>query len=133
MKRIAIIALALLALVSCGEPPPKEGYVRDKSFEAAHWEGGFETYYTTEYRCHTVSSYNYASKSYKTSQQCGPEMVSRQRWEDHHTYVEDRWKIKLEDCKVNDKGERKCRTGWLTVDQQTYHEYRIGSHYPDPK
>lgn len=130
MKRAAAVAVAVvLLLAGCGDPPPTEGYVRAKKFEPAHWEGGYEPYTTVEMRCH--SEYDYGSKTTRTV--CGSEPVTHYRWEDHHNWVGDRWKLKLEDCKPNDDGKRKCRTGWLTVDQEDYHSHGIGSHYPDPK
>lgn len=131
-RRALVLAVALIFTVGCGgEDPPTEGDVINKEFTPAHWEGGFETYYLPEYSCDTESVYNYQTGQYETRQVCGTDMVAHQRWEDHHNYVDDRWRLQLEDCTIED-GKEKCRKGWVNVDETTYHDYKVGAHYPDP-
>lgn len=130
---VAIILVCIvIAFSACSDPPPEQGYVTDKRFIPAHWEGGYETYYTTEIKCDSryVSGYGTAPGQYV--QECRPEPASHQRYEDHHEFVEDRWQLHLEDCKV-EKDERKCKRGWRTVSETLYDRYSIGNHYPDPR
>jgi hypothetical protein len=127
-SKLLVLAVLTAAMMGCGEPPPEEGYVRDRRFVPAHWESGYDTVYTPEYECN--SQYDHASNSYK--QVCGTEMVSRQVYESHHHYVNDAWALRLESCEQKE-GKEKCRQGWKQVDETTYHSFPLGSYYPTPK
>jgi hypothetical protein len=125
--------VAALALSACNsEPPVTQGYIRDKIFEPAHWEGGYEYYTDIEFGCDTESEYNYATGQYETVESCGWEPVEKSRYEPHHTWVDDRYKFQLEACEKNDKGENKCRKGNKTVTESEYDRYQVGQHYPNP-
>jgi hypothetical protein len=126
------LVLLIVVLGACYDPPPEKGYVIDKNFNPAHWESGFETYYVPEYTCRSTSRYNPSTGNYETGQDCGVQQVAKQRWEDHHTWHSDSWKLKLKDCQMKD-GKEKCRTGWKRVDETTYHQYAVGQHYPNPR
>lgn len=128
----ASVVLGCILLSGCGDPPPDQGYVIDKSFVPAHWEDGFETYYVPEMQCRSVSEYDYASKTYETRQVCDTQPVAHQRYEPHYQYVQDAWRLRLEDCKIEHE-KKKCHRGWKRVDETTFHAYEIGQHYPDPK
>lgn len=124
MKKLLLVCLVLWSCTGCSDPPPKQGYVRDKRFEAAHWESGYRT------------------ESYED---CGPhigydgkvkfscETATRQVYEAHHEYIEDRWWLFLEDCRLDDKGKNKCNKGWLQVDETDFHRYGLDTHYPDAR
>lgn len=130
MKRLLL--LVLLVLVACGEPVT-EGYVRERKFEPAHWEGGYETHTRIVHDCDTTTRYDPETGESTTETDCGPETETYQEWEAHHHMVDDAWSFRLEACAFNEKKERKCRTGWVAVDETTYHQYKTGQHYPDPK
>lgn len=131
-KTLCILGLLIASSTACGgDPPPDQGYVRDKEFKPAHWEGGWDTYYTTEYRCHTESEYDYNTGQTRYVEDCGPEQVSHTVWDDHDEWVEDRWRLKLEDCQSDKDGKEKCRSGWKWVTENEYEDYRLGQHYPD--
>lgn len=132
MRRTLLLLTAVAVIAGCGDPPPKQGTVIDKQYEPAHWEDGYETVYVPEYQCDTVTRYNPMTEGYETHEECGTEMVAHQVYEEHHTYVDDRWKLRLRDCTTDKDGDRKCREGWVTVDETTYHDYNIRSHYPEP-
>lgn len=133
MRKLIAIVVALASLVACGPPPLEEGYVRNREFIPEHWESGWETYYTSEYQCHSESTYNYQTKQYESREVCGTESVSHQRYEDHHEWIKDQWRIKLEACGLDKAGERKCRSSWRWVTEEVYESYDIGEHYPNPK
>ena len=128
MRRLLL--LALLVFMACGEPVT-EGYIRQRKFEPAHWEGGYETHTRVVHQCRTVSRYDSLEDEYVTEQECGPETETYQEWESHHHMVDDAWSFKLEECKFNEKKERKCRTGWVSVDETTFHGFENGEHYLD--
>lgn len=131
---ILFVIIVVFFAACSSEPPVETGYVRDKSFEPAHWEDGYETYYRSEMRCRPVSSYSSYTKSYTYSTRCSTAMVPYQVYEEHHSFEPDRWKLFLENCdKKDDKGKTECRDGWKTVDQTTYHKYEVGNHYPDAR
>lgn len=127
MRKILVI-LALAGIIAgCGDPPPKEGYVRDKRFTPAHWEDGYRTEYYED--CGYESQYNFSTEKYEMVWDCHQE--SRQVYESHHHWAHDDWDLYLEDCKTTDEGKRKCRRGWVDVTEATYERYAIGQHYPD--
>ncbi len=133
LRLIAIIVglglLAAFALGSCShEPPVESGYIRERKFEPAHWEGGWRTEYRIQTRCRSTSING------KYTSQCGPESVAHQVWEDQHEWINDRWKFKLEEC-VKEKEDEKqtCRSGWRSVTELEYERYRLGQHYPNPQ
>lgn len=128
--RLALL-LCIFALIACGEGAPSQGYVKDKKFEAAHWEGGYETYYTYEYRCALETRTDYNTGRQTTEQVCGDEQVSHQRWEDHHIHLDDAWSLLLEECKER-KGAN-CRRGWREVTENEYDRYEVDMHYPNPR
>lgn len=113
-----------LWLSSCSsEPPITTGKVVDKSFEPAHWEGGYEYFTTYGYHC---------GLGYDGKYGCGLKSYEDSRWEDQHTWHNDSYRIQLQSCEENDKGELKCRTGWRTITELEYDRYDIGNHYPNP-
>lgn len=130
MKRVLLILVVALALFGCGDPAPKEGFVREKKYEPAHWEDGYRTEYRYEYRCHPGYRIGPDGRSVYTTD-CGIESVPYSVYEEHHRWINDQWRLRIEDCKENDKGEMKCRDGWVSVDHDTYVDFRIGRHYPD--
>lgn len=117
------IILMIIFIPGCGDPPPEEGYVREKKFEEAHWEGGYESFTNYGYTC---------GMDFEGEYSCGIRQYTDQRWEDHHTYVDDRWSLRLEFCEQKD-GKEKCRDGWKRVDETTYHKYEINNYYPQPR
>lgn len=132
MRRALVLVAALTFMVGCGgEDPPTEGDVINKKFTPEHWEGGWEYRTVMEYDCRTESQYNYQTDSYETVEECGYEPETESYWDPHHERVGDRWELQLEDCTVED-GKEKCRKGWVAVDETTYHDYKVGAHYPDP-
>lgn len=124
---VGAAVIAALLLTGCGstEPAPTEGYVRAKDFTPAHWEGGWDT--VTEEEC-GFGTYTDMWGDTQTGWHCEDE--TRWVWDDHDTWVEDRWRLKLENC---DDDPKDCRSGWVTVDQITYHRYGIDKHYPTPR
>jgi hypothetical protein len=132
VRRLAACLLALGLLAACASPP-KEGYVRDKDFTAAHWESGYRTEYTTEPDCGYESVYDSTTGRYEQRYGCTTKQVSHEVYEAHHTWVDDSWRMRLEDCKVNAKDERKCKTGWREVTEAVYDRYDLGQHYPDAR
>lgn len=128
-----VVIVVLIFCTGCAEPPPESGYVRDKSFTPAHWEGGYDTEYRTEYRCEPSSTYDYGSGKYVYGTSCGFKSVPHSVWDDHDSWIEDRWRLYLEDCTRNDEGKEKCRKGWRTVDSQSYDRYGLGDHFPDAR
>lgn len=131
MKRFLIVLIALMALLSaCGEPAPTSGRVDDKDFTAEHWEGGYYSTSEWRYSCESTSRYNYNTKTYDYYQDCGMHNVPVQRWEDHHIFRNDRWRLHLKSCKTNDKGEEKCHSGWRDVTQDEYDRHQFGDFYP---
>jgi hypothetical protein len=123
MRKLATAALTLLlfsGLSACStDPEITSGYVVQKNFEPRHWEGGWEEDCDTDW-------FDEDDDGNTLEQDCDS------YWESHHRRVEDTWKIRLEDCRVNDKNERKCYRSWLEVDEDTFVDFRVGDHYPNP-
>lgn len=131
MKKFIISLLLIFTFVGCSSapPPPEEGYVKAKSFEAAHWEGGYEYYTTYEYNC--ANRYDAFNNEYRFS--CQNEPVQHSRWVPRKYYVNDVYKLKLEDCKVNKDKEKECNIGWKSVTEEEYNHYNVGKHYPNDR
>lgn len=116
MKRIAALILLAFALVACGEPAPKEGYVRDKEYDDAdEWEEWIPG--------HTI----YGSQSCTGGYGNQPRVCTRTpdihipgRFQ--HRYDPEHWRLKIE-SKPNDEG--KTKTGWRNVDETTWHRCQI--------
>lgn len=122
-RTLATFLLAVLALVGCagcGDPPPEQGYVRDKRFEPAHWEDGYRSESYTDCGMHM---------NFEGEMEFGCKPATRQVYEARHHWVDDRYKLQLEDC--NDEG--KCRSGWRTVTQGEFDHFELGSHYPEAR
>lgn len=125
-KVVLVVAVVVLVFSGCaGENPPESGYVRNKDFIPAHWEGGYR---------------------YESYMDCGPHLnydgdiefsckpATRSVYESHHTWVDDTWKLFLEDCEPPDeKGKEHCNKGWLEVTETMYNEHSLNSHYPDAR
>lgn len=118
----APILLVVVALVGCSGEPMSSGYVRDKQFDPAHWEGGWDFVTRTEEVCKYRDD-GFGFDGYGCEDEPTTDMV----WDEQDTWVENRWKLLLESCS---KG---CISGWIWVDQTTYQQYGIGQHYPDPR
>lgn len=129
MRRVLLVLL-MLFVVGCGEDPPEQGFVIDKDYDPAHWEDGYDTVYHSEYRCSTHSIYDYARDQYVQREECGIEQVPHSVYNPHHRWVKDRWRLQLQHCEVNDKGEEKCRQGWRKVSAGTYELYDRGDYFP---
>lgn len=125
MRRVLVLVAALTLMVGCGgEDPPEQGDVINKEYTPAHWESGYRTEHYQDCGLH---------QNIDGDLEFGCEPATRQVWEPHHEHVQDRWRLRLRDCTTDDKGERKCREGWLSVDETTYHDYKTGSHFPNPE
>lgn len=124
MRRLAGVLAVCAALLACGvDAPPEQGYVRKAEFTPAHWEDGYRSESRYGYHC---------GLGYDGKYNCGLKQYTEQVYEEHHEFINDAWRIFLEDCHV-DQGKNKCRTGWRSVDETTFHKYPVGSHYPDPR
>lgn len=119
MRKLFLLIPLLLFGACDSDPEVTEGYVVQKNFEPAHWEGGWVEVCENDW-------FDTDEDGQIINDDCDTE------WEAHHTHVSDRWKIRLEDCQFNDKNERKCYRSWLTVDEDTFRSYRVGAHYPNP-
>lgn len=126
---MAVVVLFAVLGGCASDPPVEQGYVRHREFLPAHWEGGWRTEWEMAYRCHTGMSADGKS----TTTTCGPEMVPVDVWEDHHRWIDDRWRLRLQDCTTNDDGKTKCREGWRYVTAAEYDRFPVGRHYPDPR
>lgn len=131
MKKFFLICAVVVVLSSCGSPSPDSGYVIERRFTPAHWQGGWDTRTTMKYVCGNKSEYDYVTGDYESRYTCDYEPDSYMVWEERHTYVDDSWQLKLEDCDEpeGDK-EPKCNTGWLTVPESEYDDFPVGVHYP---
>lgn len=120
MRKLAVALMLLVSLGACNSDPEiTEGYVVQKQFEPEHWEGGWVEDCDNDW-------FDADDDGDTWEEECDSE------WKPHHHRVSDRWKIRLEDCRVNEKGERKCYRSWLTVDETTFHDFKVGAHYPNP-
>lgn len=119
-RRLALIALAAVVLVGCGNKV-NVGEVVDRDFEPAHEE----TYFTqvqTGQSCYSSGN--------PPVQHCTPiyMQVPHQRWEP------DRWRIRIKGCKAEEgdferhECDEKDRR-WVTVDRDTYESVRNGDWY----
>lgn len=102
--RLVAGALAAAAcLAACGSNPPKTGTVIGKQYTPAHIVSRLIPMNT--------------GKTVILVPQTG--------------YAPDEWDVEIRgDCKPTDKGTEECRTGWLQVDETTYHGYAIGAQFP---
>lgn len=120
MKWIVLILLVLLA--ACAEPAPESGYVRKKDFTPAHWEDGYT--YTTENRYSCENEHTWEGK-YEVVCRDRPETISH--YVEHYAWVDDRFRLYLENC----DNPKKCKKGWRTVAESEYNRYDVGRHYPE--
>lgn len=124
MKRLAIVLVLLF--VACGDPPPKEGRVIDRTYERAHYEQRAHTEYRTEYytTSECTNDYDYASKSYRQS--CRPVTRSRQEpytvWRDE--WIPDDYDLVLEVC-----SEDKCKERTVDVREHVYRQCKVGDYW----
>lgn len=110
----AVIFAAFLVLISaCGEPAPTTGKVTDKRFTPEHWEGGWEN-------CSYLDTW--------TEWECDEEGDTY--WEEHYTWEEDQWDLKLYKCEAKDNGDQKCNEGWRETSQYEYDRHGVGDYYP---
>lgn len=125
VKNAIRIGLVVLFLAACNsEPPITSGKVMEKRFTPAHWEDG----YRTESRYGPHCGYDIYG-----DYDCSIKHYTEQVYEAHHYYVNDRFQLQLESCGNNDKGELKCRTGWITIPESEYSDYAVGVNYPSPR
>ena len=109
--RNVIVAIALIG-IACGPGAPKAGTVVDTRYEPyREWE---ETYYTTQCISHNEDGGCISSISI-------PHQRTRRDDED--------WMVKLEECKYDDSGNRKCRAGWREIDRQDWEALGVGDFY----
>ncbi len=114
MKRVILMLLLIAACSS--DPPITEGTVVNREFKAAHWESGYRSEPRYGYHC---------GIGYDGEYGCGMKHYTEQVYEERHTYIEDRYRLQLKSCE-----EDKCRTGWITVPEDEYGDYRVGDRYP---
>lgn len=123
----AIFAVVIVVLVQSYEPPVKEGKVVDRRFTPAHEEDYMQAHYRSVPYTTTQCTGGYGT----TPQTC--RTVTEWRTETYYLpatrWVPDDWDLQLRDCKTNDEGKEKCRTGWIDVSQSTYHQCKLGSLY----
>lgn len=118
----AAVAVVAGLLLGCGADAPASGYVRDKNFEPAHWEGGYRHENRYGYKC---------GIDYHGEYTCGMRSYTEDVYEDEHQWINDKFQLFLEDCHNNEDGKQKCTRGWRTVTSGEYDRYRVGSHYPN--
>ncbi len=124
---LAIVLVFVLVLSSCSgsEPPPESGYVRNKDFVPEHWEDGYRS--ESRYGPH-------CGLSYDGKFDCSSKFYTEQVYEEHHRWVENTWKLYLEDCDPPDeKGKEHCNRGWIEVTETMYNSHSLNSHYPDAR
>ncbi len=130
---ILICLVAIMCGACSGEAAPETGTVMNRKYEPEHWEAGYETYYTTEYVCGNKSVYDYNSGKYVNRYSCDFEDVSHQRYEEHHRWYDNEWKLLLRRCEKKDDGKEKCHEGWREVTEDEYDRHNIGNYYPKVK
>lgn len=82
-----------------------------------------------------LKNFDYDIDEYVREQDCGWEQESRQVYDPHDEWVEDRWRIQIDGCATYEHdGEQRqhCDTRWLNVTEQEYGHFRVGMHYPNP-
>jgi hypothetical protein len=105
--RLAALLLALCAIAACGSGVSK-GEVIGKNFDPAH-------------------TWIYLQPQY-TETCSGKPLICTQHLSGYipiPVYDPDHWSLKLRDC----SGDNGCKTGWVDVDSQTYHDKAIGAFY----
>jgi len=123
MRRAVFIALVLLTVlvvvlaVGCSSPAPGTGYVLERRFDPGHMEGAVRSR-PGGMRCTSDS---------KGRTSCTPDIVTY--WEPNDHWVPDRWQLKLENC----YSQEGCRADWVTVSEETFTRFEVGSHYPEPR
>mgnify|MGYP000511698252 CR=1 FL=1 len=125
------VVVVLTWLTACGSPAPETGKVINRKYIPEHWEDGYETYYTDDYVCDYDPVYDYNTNRYENKYHCGYKQRSHQRYEEHHTWYDDEWKLLLRKCEQKDDGKEKCREGWRKVTQDEYNRHDIGDYYPN--
>lgn len=110
LSALTLVLCTVLAVASCGSGVSK-GEVIQKKYEAAH-------------------SWIYLQPQY-TESCSGKPLICSQRLSGYipiPMYEPDHWTLKLQDCSGD-----KCKTGWVDVDSQTYHDIAIGAFYSTGK
>lgn len=120
MKKL--VAVLILVLMACGDPPLTEGTVIDHHIVPAHWESG--------YRSESRYGYHCGFGSYDMEYSCGFKHYTEQIYEEQHRWVEDQYVLTLEACVVNESNEQVCRQGEVAVTQSEYHAAERGTHFP---
>ena len=112
-RRLPALALLVSALLlGCSSSPPlEEGYVVGKEHKPA-WEEEVE-----EVEC----------LWYNDDWSCKVWTISTSV--EHHSET---YSFRLEADTI-EEGEKKKRKEWVSVDEETYHDYAKGMHYPDPR
>lgn len=106
------LAIGAVMLVACGPGAPKAGTVVDTRFEE---ERRWTTTRVVEHCLSRDENFNCVSRWYET-------VI------DNH-YDDPDWMVKLEECKYDDSGNRKCRAGWREIDRQDWEALKVGDFY----
>lgn len=110
MRRWLLLVVIVFGVLGC-KSPPTSGIVTNQEFVAAHEDSRYEQ---------TGQSCAVGAKGVMT---CSPTYGYR------HYSVPDKWRLQLRDCPQPDE----CNEGWISVDESTYHRYRVGDRYPEPR
>lgn len=103
MVLIRFVAVALLVLASCGEPPLKAGLVEDREFEPEH-----QTTYTETTYIPVTYTYTQCYTGYNGTQSCAPQTGIRMQPVYHERCcrtVPDRWWLTVTDGKRDSRIE----------------------------
>lgn len=111
MVRKVILALMLLTLAACSDPP-KSGYVVQKAYD-------------------DPDEWDYWQPTYITICSGNPIMCHQQLAGGHwvHDYDGPHWEFRIKD----DAGPKGKKHGWVEVDQSSFDSYEVGMHWPDAR
>lgn len=115
MRRLALIAVTLLAFGLAGCGGISEGTVLQKTYEPAEAWSEYDYCATSYY----VSEYNSFTKTTDMRRQCVGGYVNR--------YDDADWKIHIEKCDEQDTS--KCEQNWLDVKREVYQTLTIGAFF----
>jgi hypothetical protein len=114
---VFIIACVIVLFFTGCTSRPTTGYVKEKQYVPAHWEGAMRQR-MTGMTC---------TPNGKNGTTCTPTYTTY--WEDQDHWEEQSWELRLENCYSQDG----CRDGWVRVTEEAYGRYDVGQHYPNPR
>lgn len=110
-----LVSLAvILGVLGCGPGAPKSGTVVQKWYEEA-----------------TTRTWTHWHDQCVARDEDGWCTTNIQIPHEHTDYDDEDWKVKLEECKYDDSGNRKCRAGTREIPQADWEQLEVGDFYGD--